>query len=51
MKELILILHLIIILTPPQFSYYGTKTKVTFSGSCLKQHNNATYNHGTIVNI
>ena len=38
-------------ITPPQFSYYGTKTKVTFSGSCLKQHNNATYNHGTIVNI
>ena len=33
----------------PKLSY-GTKTRVTFSGSCLKQ-DKATYNHGTIVNI
>ena len=31
-------------------NYYGTKTKVEFNGSCLKQ-DKATYNHGTIVNI
>ena len=30
--------------------YYGTKAKVKFSGSCLKQ-DKATYNHGPIVNI
>ena len=34
----------------PDLSYYGTKTRVKFSGSCLKQ-DKATYNHGTIVNI
>ena len=34
----------------PELSYYGTKTRVKFSGSCLKQ-DKATYNHGTIVNI
>ena len=34
----------------PELSHYGTKAKVTFSGSCLKQ-DKATYNHGTIVNI
>ena len=34
----------------PELSHYGTKTKVKFSGSCLKQ-DKATYNHGTIVNI
>ena len=28
----------------------GTKAKVKFNGSCLKQYK-ATYNHGTIVNI
>ena len=33
-----------------ELSIYGTKTRVGFSGSCLKQ-NKATYNHGTIVNI
>ena len=34
----------------PQLSSCGTKTRVKFSGSCLKQ-DKATYNHGTIVNI
>ena len=34
----------------PELSYYGTKTRVNFDGSCLKQ-DKATYNHGTIVNI
>ena len=30
--------------------YYGTKTRVEFSGSCLKQ-DTVTFNHGKIVNI
>ena len=34
----------------PELSYYGTKTRVEFNGSCLKQ-DKAIYNHGTIVNI
>ena len=34
----------------PKLSHYGTRTRVKFSGSCLKQ-DKATYNHGTIVNI
>ena len=34
----------------PESSFYGTKTKVEFIGSCLKQ-DKVTYNHGTIVNI
>ena len=34
----------------PELSFYGTKTKVEFNGSCLKQ-NKVTYNHGKIVNI
>ena len=34
----------------PELSHYGTKTRVKFSGSCLKQ-DKVTYNHGTIVNI
>ena len=34
----------------PELSHYSTKTKVKFSGTCLKQ-DKATYNHGTIVNI
>ena len=33
-----------------ELSYWGTKTKVEFNGSCLKQ-DKVTYNHGTIVNI
>ena len=28
----------------PELSFYGTKTKVEFNGSCLKQ-DKATYNH------
>ena len=47
-KGLILILHLIEL--TPELSYYGTKTRVEFNGSCLKQ-DKATYNHGTIVNV
>ena len=31
-------------------SYYGTKTRVKFTGSCWKQPN-ISYPHGTIVNI
>ena len=34
----------------PELSFYGTKSKVEFNGSCLKQ-DKVTYNHGTIVNI
>ena len=34
----------------PQLSYFGTKTRVEFKGSCLKQ-NKITYTHGKIVNI
>ena len=34
----------------PESSYTVTKTRVKFSGSCLKQ-DKAIYNHGAIVNI
>ena len=34
----------------PELSFYGTKAKVEFNGSCLKQ-DKVTYIHGTIVNI
>ena len=34
----------------PELSYYGTKIRVEFNESCLKQ-NKVTYNHGKIVNI
>ena len=34
----------------PGLSFYGTKTRVEFNGSCLKQ-DKVTYSHGTIVNI
>ena len=34
----------------PELSFYGTKTRVEFNGSCLKQ-DKVTYSHGTIVNI
>ena len=34
----------------PKLSYYGTKTRVQFDGSCLKQ-DKITYTHGKIVNI
>ena len=34
----------------PTLSYYGTKTRVQFTGSCLKQPK-ISYNHRAIVNI
>ena len=34
----------------PELSFYGTKTKVEFNGSCLKQ-DKVTYHHGKMVNI
>ena len=34
----------------PALNYYGTKTRVKFAGSCLKQ-SKVSYKHGTIVNI
>ena len=34
----------------PELSYYGTKTRVKFTGSCLKQ-DKVTFNHGKVVNI
>ena len=34
----------------PKLSYFGTKRKVKFNGSCLKQ-DKITFTHGTIVNI
>ena len=34
----------------PKLGFYGTKTRVEFNGSCLKQ-DKVTYNHGAIVNI
>ena len=34
----------------PKLNYYGTKTRVEFNGSCLKQ-DKVTFNHGKIVNI
>ena len=34
----------------PELSLYGTKTRVEFNGSCLKQ-DKVTYKHGTIANI
>ena len=34
----------------PELRYYGTKIRVEFSGSCLKQ-NKIAYSHGKIVNI
>ena len=34
----------------PALSYYGTKTKVKFTGSCLKQPK-VSYTHGKVVNI
>ena len=33
-----------------ELSFYGTKTRVEFNGSCFEQ-NKVTYNHGKIVNI
>ena len=34
----------------PVLSYYGTKTRVKFNGSCLKQ-SKPSYTHGKTVNI
>ena len=34
----------------PALSYYSTKTRVKFTGSCLKQ-SKISYNHGKVVNI
>ena len=34
----------------PQLNYFGTKTRLEFRGSCLKQDKD-TFNHGKIVNI
>ena len=34
----------------PKLSYCGSKTRVKFNGSCLKQ-DKAAYSHGTIANI
>ena len=34
----------------PELSHYGTKTRVKFNRSCLKQ-DKSMYSHGTIVNI
>ena len=45
-KGLILLKHLIIVI----LQTYGTKTRVEFNGSCLKQ-DSVTFNHGKIVNI
>ena len=34
----------------PSLDYYGTKTRVEFNGSCLKQ-DSVTFNHKKVVNI
>ena len=34
----------------PKLSFYGTKTRVEFNGSCLKK-DKVTYNHGKVVNV
>ena len=34
----------------PELSFYGTKRRVEFNGSCLKQ-NKVIHSHGKIVNI
>ena len=34
----------------PALNYYGTKIRVKFTGSCLKQ-SKITYNHKKVVNI
>ena len=35
----------------PLINHVGTKTRVKFTGSCLKQSNKLTYTHRTIANI
>ena len=49
MKVLNLLLHLLIVLLQHS-SNIGTKTKVNFCGSCLKQ-DKVTFTDGKIVNI
>ena len=49
MKRVILLQRLNYSVTP-FLDDYGTKTRVEFSGSCLKQ-DKVTFNHGKIVNI
>ena len=34
----------------PNLDFYGSKTRVEFNGSCLKQ-DKVTFNHGKLVNI
>ena len=34
----------------PALNYYGSKTRVKFTGSCLKQ-SKISYTHGKVVNI
>ena len=34
----------------PALNYYGTKIRVKFTGSCLKQ-SKISYNHGKVINI
>ena len=34
----------------PTLNYYGTKIRIKFTGSCLKQPK-ISYNHGRVVNI
>ena len=34
----------------PELNYYGTKTKIKFTGSCLKQSNHI-FTHKKVVNI
>ena len=48
-KELILLKCLIIVLLQ-NLDYYGTKTRLEFNGSCLKQ-DSVTFNHRKVVNI
>ena len=47
MKKLMLLKRYSII---PNLNYYGTKTRVEFNGSCLKQ-DSVTFNYGKVVNI
>ena len=35
----------------PTLNYYGTKIRVQFTGSCLKESNKISYTHGKVVNI
>ena len=34
----------------PELNYYGTKTRVKFTGSCLQQ-SKISYTHGKVANI